>query len=116
MSKIVEFPKHKIVRENLNGDDPLDKVKLKSKMNYADNLVEDIIDMTVEELEAQGIDVEDDKFMRDFSLAVDAIRAAIYRQFDLEHSLHDFVENNVTMVDRKTGEVIDKKKDLDTEE
>lgn len=117
MSKIVEFPKHKIVRENLSGEDPrLSKVKLASKLNYADNLVEDIVDMTVEELEAQGIDVEEEKFMKDFSLAVDAIRAAVYRQLDLDHPLHDFIENNITMVDRKTGKVIDAAKDVDTEE
>jgi hypothetical protein len=48
-------------------------------------------------------------------MAADAIRATIYRQFNLEHNLHKFIDENVKMVNRKTGELISED-ELDEEE
>jgi uncharacterized FlaG/YvyC family protein len=111
MSKIVEFPKHKIVREIPTNEGAVEQAKIKGKINYAENIVEDLVDIIVEELENQGIDVENEFFLRDFSLTVDALRATLYRQFNVEHGLHNFIDENVKIVDKKTGKVIELPKD-----
>jgi hypothetical protein len=30
---------------------------------------------------------------------VDALKAAVYRQFDIDHHLHDFVDKNITVIE-----------------
>jgi uncharacterized FlaG/YvyC family protein len=116
MSKIVEFPKHKIVREIPSNEDAVNQAKIKGKIKYADGIVDDMVDLMIEELENQGIDVENEFFLKDFSLTVDALRATIYRQFNIEHGLHNFIDENVKIIDKKTGKVIDLPTDVDTEE
>jgi hypothetical protein len=116
MSKIVEFPKHKIVREIPTDEGVVSEAKIKGRMNYADGIVDDMVDIMLEELENQGIDVENDFFMKDFSMTVDALRATVYRQLDLEHGLHNFIDENVRMIDRKTGKVIEISSDVDNDE
>jgi hypothetical protein len=116
MSKIVEFPKHKIVREIPANEDAVNQAKIKGKIKYADGIVDDMVDLMIEELENQGIDVENEFFLKDFSLTVDALRATIYRQFNIEHGLHNFIDENVKIIDKKTGKVIDLPTDVDTEE
>ena len=116
MSKIVEFPKNKIVREMPANQDAVEQAKVKSKTKFADNITEDIIDLIVEELENRGVDIDDEMFIKDFSITVDALRATVYRQFDIEHHLHNFIDENVTIIDRKTGKPLNKSEDVDTEE
>ena len=113
---VLEFPKHKIVREAINEtEEVIVKAKEKGRAKFADTIVDDLVDMAVEELENCGIDTDDKNFLKDFSMAADAIRATIYRQFNLEHNLHKFIDENVKMVNRKTGELI-AEDELDEEE
>ena len=114
MTKVVEFPKSKIVRE-INNEASIVKAKLKSRVKYADDIVEGLVDMIIEDLEQQGVDIDDEFFMKDFSMTVDAMRATIYRQFDLDHPLHKFIDENVTVIDRRTGKKIEKVEDLEDE-
>jgi hypothetical protein len=114
-SKIVEFPKNKIVRE-ISNQDTIEQAKIKGRIKYADGIVDDVVDLIIEDLENQGIDIDNEYFLKDFSMTVDALRATVYRQFNLEHGLHNFIDENVRMIDRKTGKVIENVKDIDTEE
>lgn len=111
---VVEFPKHRIVREYA-GVDYVEKVKEKSKANFAESVSDDMISVLLEEMENVGIDTGSDQFIKDFSMTVDALRATIYRTFDVPHHLHDFIDNNVKMIHRETGEVIESLDDIDTD-
>jgi len=99
--KIVQFPKHKIVREAPVDIELLEKTKEKGIQNFADSVVDDIVGYVIGDLENYGIDVESDQFIKDFSLTADTLRATIYRTFQLKHKVHDFIDNNVTLVTRK---------------
>jgi len=99
--KIVQFPKNKIVREAPVDIEVLEKAKEKGIQNFADNIMEDIVSYMIGDLENYGIDVESDQFIKDFSLTADSLRATIYRSFDLNHGLHDFIDNNVNIVPKK---------------
>jgi hypothetical protein len=104
--KVVNFPSHRIIREHADVD-VIAKAKHKSTVNFADTIAEDMVGNMIEDLENSGVDVETKQFLKDFSMVVDCLRATIYRHFELEHPLHDFIDTNVKMISRKTGELID---------
>ena len=97
MSKVVEFPKSKIVREAPVNVEQIEKAKEKGLMNFADGMVDDLIGNLYAELENYGLDTSGDHFDKDFSFAVDGLRACIFRSLGLKHHLHEFLDTNVTM-------------------
>jgi len=97
MSKVVEFPKSKIVREAPVNVEQIEKAKEKGLLNFADGIVDDLIGNLYSELENYGLDTSGDHFDKDFSFAVDGLRACIFRSLDLKHHLHEFLDTNVTM-------------------
>jgi hypothetical protein len=113
---VVQFPKSKIVRETPSNDDVVKQYKLKGLCKYADGIVDDIVELMVTEIENHGVDTDSKVFLKDFSMAADALRATIYRQFELEHGLHNFIDENVKVINRQTGKLIEDISDLDDEE
>ena len=96
---ILTFPKNKIVREPPAIDDEIiQRAKERGQKNFADAVVEDIVNGIVSELSNYGIDIDDPDFLKDFSLSVDALRAAIYRTVNVSHHLHDFIDNAISTV------------------
>jgi hypothetical protein len=102
--KVVQFPKHKIVREAPVDIEALTKAKEKGIQNFADSVTNDIIGYVIGDLENYGIDVESEQFIKDFSLTADSLRATVYRTFELQHNLHDFIDNNLTITTRELDE------------
>ena len=113
---VVQFPKSKIVRLVPSDDDVVKQLKLKGLFKYADGIVDDIVELMVTEIENHGVDTDGKVFLKDFSMAADALRATIYRQFDLEHNLHNFIDENVKVINRQTGKLIEDITDLDDDE
>lgn len=115
MKNVVEFPKNKIVRAAPIHVEAIAAAQEKALQNHADTIVDELIEGLVAEIENYGVTIEDKAFMRDFSLTADALRASIYRSFGLDHQLHSFIDNNVKMMNRLTGELIDEDDLIDTE-
>jgi hypothetical protein len=113
---IVEFPKSKIVRE-VNNDEAINEAKARSRSSYAENLADDLVSSLLQEMEDLGIDTSTHEFIKDFSLTVDSLRATVYRTFDVEHHLHEFIDRSVKMIHKDTGEpyVLDESETIDTE-
>jgi len=112
MSTIVEFPKHKIIRDFPSEPIQIEKIqkaKEKGLHVFAESIVDEITTGLYQELELTGIDMESDEFNKDFALTVDALRSTIYRALDLKHHLHEFVDNNVVL--RKLSDIIEEDKD-----
>jgi 20S proteasome alpha/beta subunit len=97
--KVIEFPKHKVVRD-VPGE-VLEERARRADMKMADAIVSDITAMIVTELDNFYVSVEDESFTKDLVLVVDAIRATVYRQFGFEHHLHPFIEDNITIISKK---------------
>jgi hypothetical protein len=106
MKNVVEFPKSKIVREIPIENDVIEKTKVKGLQNYADSIIDELVDNLVSDIENSGIDVDGKQFLKDFSFAVDGLRATIYRHFDIAHGLHNFIDENVKVINRETGETV----------
>lgn len=96
-NKIIEFPKHKVVREVPN--EVVEERNRRSEQKTADSIVDDLTGIIVTELDNYCIDVTSKKFTKDFVLVMDSLKAAVYRSFGIEHHLHDFVDNNVTLIE-----------------
>jgi hypothetical protein len=94
---IVEFPKSKIIRDGSLNNDIINKLKEKSTQNFADDLTQELSTMLLTELDNYGIDIEDDRFTKDFMYLVSIMSAIVYRTVDLKHDFHDFLDNNVVV-------------------
>ncbi len=97
MSKVVEFPKNKIVREAPINVEQIEKAKEKGLINFADSIVDDMIGNIYSELDNYGLDTEGENFDKDFSFAMDGLRACVFRALGIKHHLHEFLDANVTM-------------------
>jgi hypothetical protein len=95
MSKILEFPKSKIVRDVPFDDEEINKTKEKNRQKYADELVEDIKSGLLAELESCGINIDHPAFLKDYIYLSDILKGTIYRNFGLEHQSHKFIDEYV---------------------
>ena len=49
-------------------------------------------------LDSYGLDQDSKHFDKDFSFAMEAFRALIYRTLSINHHLHDFIETSVSLL------------------
>ena len=98
MTEILQFPKNKIVREVPIDNERLEKAKKQSVKNFAESLVANIGENILLDLEqGAGLEVspKNEDFTRDFFFALDVLRATIYRQLELDHHLHEYINEHV---------------------
>lgn len=103
--KVIEFPKHKVVRD-LPGN-VIEERNRRADQKTADIIVEEITSIIVTELDNYDLIVDEDSFTKDLVLVVDALRASVYRQFGFEHHLHPFIEKNITIISKKDAEAME---------
>jgi hypothetical protein len=127
--KVIEFPKNKVVREV--PEEHLRARQAKADQKLADAIVDDLTGMMITELDNCFVEVENKQFSKDFVLVADALKACVYRSFGIDHHLHDFVDNNVKLIEGAEGmtkeeikekiekvmlELTEAKENLDTDE
>lgn len=96
-TKVIEFPKHKVVRD-VPGE-VIEERNRRADHKMADSIVDEITGIIITELDNYFVEVTDKQFAKDFILVIDALKAAVYRQFSIEHHLHEFVDKNVTLLE-----------------
>lgn len=101
-NKVIEFPKHKVVRD-IPGE-VLEERSRRHDQKVADAIVEELSGILITELDNYDVPIEETTFTKDIVLVVDALRAAVYRQFGFEHHLHPFVEKNIKIISKKDAE------------
>lgn len=97
-NNVVEFPKNKIVRDSTQNIEELKKIKTKSLENFADALAQEITENVLMDLDNSGLDTESRTFTKDFHFLVNVLTATIYRMMELEHELHQFIDERVKLV------------------
>lgn len=98
-NNIVEFPKHKIIRDPIPDIEEIKKMKKKSVRNLADNLANEICDSLITDFDNYGIDTEKDSFVKDFVFLSSIVSATIYRTLEIDHELHEFIDTMVNVVE-----------------
>lgn len=101
MDKVIEFPKHKVVRD-VPGE-VLEERNRKADLKMADAMVDDLAGIIATEIDNFDIDVQSKDFAKDFIVVVDALKATIYRQFGLKHHFHAFTDKNISIIDADFG-------------
>jgi hypothetical protein len=103
MTNVFEFPKDKIFREVAPNVEEVEKAKEKGKQKYADGIVAEVATGLLGELENYGIDLEDEKgaMSKDFLFMVDVLKSIVYRNMGIKHSLHEFVDENVSVFENE---------------
>lgn len=104
-NKVIEFPKHKVVRDIPGA--VLEERARRADQKMADAIVEEITSIVLTELDNYHVDVEEESFAKDLVLVVDALRATVYRQFGFEHHLHEFIEKNIKIISKKDAEAME---------
>ena len=99
MTNVFEFPKDKIVRDVPINIEEIEKAKEKGKKQYADSILSEVSAGLLAELENYGIELEDDKAVlsKDFLFLTDVLKSIIYRNMNIDHPLHSFVDDNVAI-------------------
>jgi len=98
MTNIFKFPENKIVREIPPQIEEIEKAKEKGKQNYAEEILVDMAENLLASLDSYGLDQDSKHFDKDFSFAMEAFRALIYRTLSINHHLHDFIETSVSLL------------------
>jgi hypothetical protein len=100
--KVIQFPKHKVVRDVPGA--VMEERARRADQKMADAIVEEITGIVLTELDNYHVDVEEESFAKDLVLVVDALRATVYRQFGFEHHLHPFIEKNIKIISKADAE------------
>ena len=103
--KVIEFPKHKVVRD-VPGEVMEERARRADK-KMADAIVADITAIIVTELDNFYVSVDDKSFAKDLVLVVDALTATVYRQFGFEHHLHPFIEENISLISKEEAKAME---------
>ena len=103
--KVIEFPKHKVVRD-LPGE-VLEERARRADQKMADAIVSDLTAIVLTELDNYDVNIEDESFTKDLVLMVDALRATVYRQFGFEHHLHPYIEKNIKIISKSDAKAME---------
>jgi hypothetical protein len=95
--KVIEFPKSKVVRE-VPAEVHEERNK-RADLKMADSIVDEITGLIITELDNYYVEVENKQFAKDMILVADALKACVYRSFGIDHHLHDFIDNNVKIIE-----------------
>jgi hypothetical protein len=96
-NKVIEFPKNKVVRE-VPEEIHMER-QAKADMKQADTIVDEVAGLMITELDNYYVDVTNKQFAKDIILVVDALKAAVYRSYGIDHHLHPFIDDNVKLIE-----------------
>jgi hypothetical protein len=95
-SNVLSFPKNRIIRDTDHNIEELAKLKNNSIRNFADALTEEIAETVIQIFSANGVEIENEKFAKDFHFLVGVTNATIYRTLNIEHQFHSFLDEHVS--------------------
>ena len=90
-----------------------DIVALRQKLQFAEELSESLVVQMIHTMGENGIDISDNSFVRDMSMVIELVQGSIYRDLELEHPSHKFMEEfvDITLLPDNT---IETEVDFDT--
>ena len=67
-------------------------------MQFAGELAQSLIVQMIHTMEENGIDISENSFIRDVAMIIELVHGTIYRDMDLIHPTHKFMEEFVEIV------------------
>ena len=75
-----------------------DIIALQQDMQFAGELAQSLIVQMIHTMEENGIDISENSFIRDVAMIIELVQGTIYRDMDLIHPTHKFMEEFVEIV------------------
>jgi hypothetical protein len=75
-----------------NIEEIYDKVT-QTRKDHVAGVMNDMIPEVINMFGAYGVDINDDKYVKDVALVMEGIKALLHRQYNLEHSFHNISDN-----------------------
>ena len=72
-----------------------DIIAVQQKIGFAGELSESLIVQMIHTMGENGIDISENSFIRDMAMVIELVQGSIYRDLELEHPTHKFMEEFV---------------------
>jgi hypothetical protein len=93
---ILYFPVNKIKRTGMNiHPSTQEKIKTQHDKMYIQHLCDEIAAKLLVEFTAEGMDVTNENFLKDYKLVAEGLRSLLMRKFKLIHPLHKWVDKHI---------------------
>ena len=70
----------------------VDKVT-QTRKDHVDMVMNDVIPEMIHVFGSYGIDIQDDKYVKDVAMIIESIKSLLSRQYKLDHPFHEMVDN-----------------------
>lgn len=102
VTNIVHFPESRIVnRKRATTPKKVVRDLVAAKMEMVEHIISSNMTALYSNFEADGIDVNSESFIKDFSFGAEIMKAALHRAVGLPHPVLQFIDANVNMKDKK---------------
>lgn len=91
MSNVVQFPVERLNVPPQSIEEMQDSISIMRK-EHVDNLMDMMIPSVLTLFETNGMDVETEAYVKDSALVIEAIKALMYKYYNLEHPLNFIAE------------------------
>lgn len=91
MSNVVQFPVERLNVPPQSIEEMQDSISIMRK-EHVDNLMDMMIPSVLTLFETNGMDVENEIYVKDSALVIEAIKALMYKYYNLEHPLNFIAE------------------------
>ena len=75
-----------------------DIIAVQQKIGFAGELSESLIVQMIHTMGENGIDISENSFIRDMAMVIELVQGSIYRDLELKHPAHKFMEEFVDIV------------------
>jgi hypothetical protein len=89
---VILFPGMKRDTAPQNMEEILDKVT-QTRKEHVNMVLNDMIPEIIHMFGAYGVDINDDKYVKDVAMIMESTKSLLHRQYNLEHSFHKMVDN-----------------------
>lgn len=96
VNNVVDFPKDKIVR--VHTKEGFNEKLVEHKVLFVNFLVDKHMKVLFNQLSAEGVDTESQGFFVDYVFVIEAMKAALYRAYNLPHPMQKLMEENFQAV------------------
>ena len=75
-----------------------DIIAARQQLQFAEELSQSLIVQMIHTMDENGIDISENSFIRDMAMVIALVQGSIYRDLELEHPTHKFMEEFVDIV------------------
>lgn len=89
---VIVFPGFKRDAAPQNLEEIVDKVT-QTRKDHVNMVMNDMIPDIIHMFGAYGVDINDDKYVKDVAMIMESTKSLLNRQYNLEHPFHKMVDN-----------------------